>query len=82
MRQNGWAYSSAGERLVDIEEVTSSILVTPTIRKPLDLIYNPAWEPYPERMSIRCCHNTVTAKVSLCQQSEKETAAGKLKSDA
>ena len=31
MRQIGWAYSSAGERLVDIEEVTSSILVTPTI---------------------------------------------------
>ena len=26
-----WAYSSAGEHLVDIEGVTSSILVTPTI---------------------------------------------------
>ena len=26
-----WDYSSAGERLVDIEEVTSSILVSPTI---------------------------------------------------
>lgn len=33
-----WAYSSAGERLVDIEEVTSSILVTPTIF-PLRIFY-------------------------------------------
>ena len=30
---NNWAYSSVVERFVDIEEVISSILITPTKKK-------------------------------------------------